>query len=528
MSDKIQDWSRVALENNAAPPNGAPENGTTIADLNDIMREMMATVRSYFESTEWRDYGLTIVPINATSFKVSAGNFTGLFFPGQRLKITDTTTKYGMALTVVEGADVTVTVLMDDGASLVTPTVVEVGFLQTKQNAWSENSIRQYGALGDGVIDDTTAIDNAPGNSDVPIGDFMHTGIATTLLKDYSGRGQINTSDGKRGRNIFRLDSPPTFSLGNSIVDFYDTMPTRHCFDVYVTGATTVGDPADTPGNYEQHDEAHPVFYGALFNSGKNASLTNADGRTGWAIERFRLQHDGDGDAFCSNMNVFMTSSDAAHTGLAGQTAGGLLNGQMGSSVNNVYFNSFEWNYADSGNSVKTVGIVFNFTRNGNASSPPDSQVPPVSANADNWWSGIRMQSKGSVKVDSAFQVVGNGGWKWSLDHSCEVQRVDVALKAADRIYMDATPVTETANPAFHLYAQSVGQKYFHYLSGTDEVEFKMGLRFGKIRSLIGNTPYDPLDNGSFCVYADAGENNLIFKYKTTAGAFKTGSIPIS
>lgn len=42
----LKNWSTTAASNNSAPPNGAPENTTLLGDLNDIIRQVMADVRT--------------------------------------------------------------------------------------------------------------------------------------------------------------------------------------------------------------------------------------------------------------------------------------------------------------------------------------------------------------------------------------------------------------------------------------------------------------------------------------------------
>lgn len=135
MSEKIQIWSRVADENsNNDIPDGAPENATPIDSLNNIMREMMATTRSFMENMEWRDYGLTIVPIDGTHWKATQGNFTGLYAAGQRLRFLDTTYLYGTIAEVDDtGAELLVTMNMDGTTTLDNPTVVYAGFNSANQ-----------------------------------------------------------------------------------------------------------------------------------------------------------------------------------------------------------------------------------------------------------------------------------------------------------------------------------------------------------------------------------------------------------
>lgn len=42
----LKNWSTAPASNNSAPPNGAPENTTLLGDLNDIIRQVMADVRT--------------------------------------------------------------------------------------------------------------------------------------------------------------------------------------------------------------------------------------------------------------------------------------------------------------------------------------------------------------------------------------------------------------------------------------------------------------------------------------------------
>ena len=47
---EIHEWDRTADNNTDAPPDGAPE-GIAPADLNNILREMMAAMARYFETS---------------------------------------------------------------------------------------------------------------------------------------------------------------------------------------------------------------------------------------------------------------------------------------------------------------------------------------------------------------------------------------------------------------------------------------------------------------------------------------------
>lgn len=50
----VSDWSTTASNNNAAPPNGAPE-GMTPGGINDVLRQIMADVRAFYDNTALKD-----------------------------------------------------------------------------------------------------------------------------------------------------------------------------------------------------------------------------------------------------------------------------------------------------------------------------------------------------------------------------------------------------------------------------------------------------------------------------------------
>jgi len=72
MSD-IKDWSTTAASNNASPPDGFPE-GMAPSDVNNSAREVMASVRGFYDNYEWRDWGHTYTYASSTSFTTAAGD----------------------------------------------------------------------------------------------------------------------------------------------------------------------------------------------------------------------------------------------------------------------------------------------------------------------------------------------------------------------------------------------------------------------------------------------------------------------
>lgn len=107
----IKDWSTTAASNNSAPPDGAPENTTLVSDTNNIMREIMAQTRSFYESPEWRDLGLGLEPTGPADGIVFTGDVSAYFAAGQKVKYTDaggTTTANIESVSVSTNTTVTV------------------------------------------------------------------------------------------------------------------------------------------------------------------------------------------------------------------------------------------------------------------------------------------------------------------------------------------------------------------------------------------------------------------------------------
>ncbi len=121
MSD-IKTWGPNASDQNSlGVPDSAPENATTVADLNDVIRELQAAVRRHYDAPEWRDLGHTPTFVATDQFSVGAGEGAS-YIVGQRIRITDATTFYG-TITNVSGETVTVAA---DGADVISGSISAV------------------------------------------------------------------------------------------------------------------------------------------------------------------------------------------------------------------------------------------------------------------------------------------------------------------------------------------------------------------------------------------------------------------
>lgn len=109
----IRSYSTTASSNNAAPPNGMPENQPA-STVNDTVRQIMADIRTGYEDQGWIDYGDTPTRVDNDTFTVT-GNLTTRYQVGRRFRLTGDTTGYGTISASAFGAVTTVDVVMDSG-----------------------------------------------------------------------------------------------------------------------------------------------------------------------------------------------------------------------------------------------------------------------------------------------------------------------------------------------------------------------------------------------------------------------------
>jgi microcystin-dependent protein len=123
----IKTYSTTAGNNTASPPNGAPIGTTKVSQLDDIQRQVMADVREWYETPEWRDLGNTPVFVSGTSFQIGS-NVTASYRVGQRIRITDSSTIYGtIASATFSSPNTTIAVTLDSGSITASITAVALG-----------------------------------------------------------------------------------------------------------------------------------------------------------------------------------------------------------------------------------------------------------------------------------------------------------------------------------------------------------------------------------------------------------------
>ena len=118
---KVKTWSTTAASNNAASPDGWPENMPP-SGVNNSAREMMAEIREVWNDKEWFELGSGSGTSDATRASTTsitiAADVTSTYHVGRRVKIygANTGTIYGKILTTAYSApNTTVSFTLDSG-----------------------------------------------------------------------------------------------------------------------------------------------------------------------------------------------------------------------------------------------------------------------------------------------------------------------------------------------------------------------------------------------------------------------------
>lgn len=152
----ISTWSKTAASNNSAAPNGWPETTMLINQINDTGREMMAAVRTQWESKEWLDYGHAPTYASASSFTV-AGDQTAAYHANRPIKCTDATALYGkVSSSSYASPNTTVNVTLDSGSLSGSLSAVALGSAATGYPV-GVDGIRGISAFLKTLLDDADA-----------------------------------------------------------------------------------------------------------------------------------------------------------------------------------------------------------------------------------------------------------------------------------------------------------------------------------------------------------------------------------
>lgn len=321
-------------------------------------------------------------------------------------------------------------------------------------------NVKAYGAVGNGVTDDTAAITarNTLGmRTYVPAGTYVTTIGQASIQGLFYGEGQIKTSDGnKRGKYVSQVSSAPsTATAMTSVLTAFngDYSKTQFLVEHRITGATTLGQPTS---GYRYVPEAYP-FVGYLYNtSGYNHSTTNNEGRTSASFFRLKIDNYGQGDAVAYNASVFVSGARSGAASFLSNPAGSIVNGDIEAGAAGVYLNPFEVTIRDRGYDVAGVGWVVNSHRtNGTAA------LGAI-------WTAYLSQSKESIAIDSHF--TGHGKVTIGLDLAGSdfgANEVAIAIPSDGRVYLAAS------NSSLTKYSRYTvpGDTWITHNSGTSGIE---------------------------------------------------------
>lgn len=105
----VESWSPTPANNNAAPPNGAPE-GMAPSAVNDALRQMMASIRVWAEQAQWFNPGLTPTRVSGSQFTLP-GDVTGTWDVNRKVLMTGSGTAVGtISASVYSSPNTTITI----------------------------------------------------------------------------------------------------------------------------------------------------------------------------------------------------------------------------------------------------------------------------------------------------------------------------------------------------------------------------------------------------------------------------------
>jgi hypothetical protein len=326
---------------------------------------------------------------------------------------------------------------------------------------------RSYGAVGDGVTDDTAAIQAAFAEADPGVvylapGEFDTSIAAGTITTKIRGEGQLIDSDGnKRAPWFTSVSSAPDLGDWGSVVTAFngDVSNMALAIEHRVTGAATLGQPAS---GYMQPPECSPVGVAMYSGSGwsQNTGAGGADGRTGLACFVASTFHDGLGDAGGFHAGTYVTGQKPGFTHFLANSAAILFNGSAQAGAASVYLNPVEINLEDNGFDVAGIGHVINLVRT--------NETGAVEAA----WNGVRIQNAGSKASDVAFMAINGGsgdGFKVGLDlAAAELATTGTWINAAITMKQDQRIFVNAAGTdgSFYRRPSSTGSSYIEYNSG--------------------------------------------------------------
>jgi hypothetical protein len=316
-------------------------------------------------------------------------------------------------------------------------------------------SVKDFGAVGDGVTDDTAAIlaASVQPKTFLPSGTYDTTYVNSSLVPgSWQGIGQITDVSNRKLPPWFANASSAPSSVGsqNSLLTAFTgdiskcQLPIGH----YIQGAATLTQP--TTGYYYQ-PESYPHYTYLYNSSGWNQSTSTNAGRTAACAYFTRVDNYGQGDCVAHTAVSFVTGSKPGATSFLANPAAVLFNGQCTAGSAGVLLGPSEYVMADQGFDVACVGSAMSMNRTNSTGA------------LDCFWAGYRSQATGTQAIDQAYGV--SGSHYIGVDMGiATITGSAMTIKANTKIHFNSTA-------ADYRKTSSLGDSWITYESASAEFQ---------------------------------------------------------
>lgn len=388
-----------------------------------------------------------------------------------------------------------------------------------------QNNVKSFGAVGDGTTVDLTALTTAPSPVYMPTGVFYTgatiTGLPTGRWSAAGGGGQLKTLESGSvvslgARDFAALKAAPATYTGytdNNLsfgfnADFSKVLTVQ---GKYISGAATLQQPAT---GYVVNPYAGMGYFNMYNTSGWNQATASNDGRTNVAMQYFRLNHGGQGDAKVFYFSTYANGAKAGATQFGANPATGFMGGQVLAGANGVYLQPLgDFNMSDSGFDVAAIGLTMRAMRTNGTGALGVT------------WTMFRPVSGGTVAIDAFYSASGKSRIGYDLtamnlvDLTGSASYGAFAVKANMKFFNNATNSDSTGYPAFTV----LGTEWYEY-DATLGHSFVVGsasvFNANANRVFVANSNTPPATNptGGGYLYVDAGA----LKYRGSSGTVTT------
>jgi hypothetical protein len=278
-------------------------------------------------------------------------------------------------------------------------------------------SVKDFGAVGDGVADDTAAYlaANAAASTSiyVPEGEYLCSTLApTNITKNIIGPGRTIFGGDYLPHPVRNFSSASTLptswsTVGNPALAMSGSQVGKNgiALQTYVYGTNTAG---LEPTGYHNRQDLASINLNGVFSSGYNHSTTDTEGRTGVPNLSSYAVHAGKGDYFNFLAGGYINNPDPGRNShWLADPALTVLAGGLSTVTPSGNLALIELTAEDGGHAITGSGATFHLYRTAAIPSPNTKQYV---------WQGITANSRGAVALDSLFQ--GTGLSRIGLDFS--------------------------------------------------------------------------------------------------------------